>query len=167
MPFSFLPINTLEKVSENWAFGEKINKNLSQRWRWFMNVRVPRDQDGDIISGRQHLVCPPWKHSAEDAHGDGRKWTLSSGTTVSADELRPGISCTCLSMTYYKEEQWTPSQPPGAYWWYLPGLEGHQVWKKNVWSRESTPGGSTWPLVYGTEVCVERWQGRTGFQTKP
>lgn len=141
MPFSFLPINTWEKVSENWAFGERINKNLSQRWRWFMNVRVPRDQDGDIISGRQHLVCLPWKHSAEDAHGDCRKWTLSSGTTVSADELRPGISCTCLSMTYYKDEQWIPFPAPRsllmipAWPWRTSGLE------KKMYGPEKAPLG--------------------------
>lgn len=158
-------------VSENWAFGEGINKNLSQMWRWFVNVRVPRDQDGVIISGRPHLVCLPWKHSAEDAHGDCRNWTLSSGTRVSADELRPGISCTCLSMTYYKDEQWiplpSPQKPIGDTCLALKDISSGKEKKKDIWSREWTPGGSTRPLVYGTEVCVERWQGRTGFQTKP
>lgn len=139
------PHKHMKIVSENWAFGEGINKNLSQIWRWFVNVRVPRDQDGVINSGRPHLVCLPWKHSAEDAHGDCRNWTLSSGTRVSADELRPGISCTCLSMTYYKDEQWIPSPAPRsllvipAWPWRTSALARKK--KKKIYGPEKEPLG--------------------------
>lgn len=51
-------------------------------------------------------------NTTKDAHGDCKNWTLNSGTTVCMDDLRPGISCTCVSMTYCKDEQWIPFPAP-------------------------------------------------------
>lgn len=76
-----------------------------------MNVRVPRDQDGVIISGRQHLVCLPWKHSAKNKHGDCKNRI-------------PNTDETCLALKHIssgkKKKMYGPEKAPLG--------EAHGLW---------------------------------------